>query len=64
KPLVISNQMVQDYSQNRVDTLHMKNSLHLGEDRYLITLLLKHFSLHNNTRFVHDAHAFTVVPDG
>jgi len=29
KPLLISNQMVQDYSRNRVDTLHL---LQLGED--------------------------------
>ncbi|KAJ7303058.1 glycosyltransferase family 2 protein [Mycena albidolilacea] len=44
KPLlmIISNQLIQDYSENRVDTLHMKNMLHLGEDRYLMTLL-KHF---------------------
>ncbi len=45
KPLLISNQMLEDYSENRVDTLHMKNLLHLGEDRYLTTLLLKHFPL-------------------
>ncbi|KAK1233332.1 hypothetical protein PQX77_003520 [Marasmius sp. AFHP31] len=45
-PLLISNQVIQDYSENRVDTLHMKNLLHLGEDRYLTTLLLKHFPLH------------------
>ncbi|KAG1811048.1 chitin synthase-domain-containing protein [Suillus variegatus] len=62
KPLLISNQMIQDYSQNRVDTLHMKNLLHLGEDRYLTTLLLKHFPLHK-TQFVRDAHAFTIAPD-
>ncbi|KAF9230201.1 chitin synthase-domain-containing protein, partial [Melanogaster broomeanus] len=31
KPLLISNQMVADYSQNRVDTLHMKN---LVEERH------------------------------
>ncbi|KAF8345668.1 glycosyltransferase family 2 protein, partial [Amanita rubescens] len=43
KPLLISNPMVIDYSENRVDTLHMKNLLHLGEDRYLTTLLLRHF---------------------
>ena len=43
KPLFIGNQIIQDYSENRVDTLHMKNLLHLGEDRYLTTLLLKHF---------------------
>ncbi|TFK32154.1 glycosyltransferase family 2 protein [Crucibulum laeve] len=62
KPLLISNQMIQDYSENRVDTLHMKNLLHLGEDRYLTTLLLKHFPLFK-TQFIRDAHAYTVAPD-
>ncbi|KAK0460456.1 glycosyltransferase family 2 protein [Desarmillaria tabescens] len=62
KPLLISNQMLEDYSENRVDTLHMKNLLHLGEDRYLTTLLLKHFPLYK-TQFVRDAHAYTVAPD-
>lgn len=62
KPLLISNQLIQDYSENRVDTLHMKNLLHLGEDRYLTTLLLKHFP-NFKTQFVRDAHAFTVAPD-
>ncbi|KAG9310142.1 glycosyltransferase family 2 protein [Chiua virens] len=62
KPLLISNQMISDYSQNRVDTLHMKNLLHLGEDRYLTTLLLKHFPMHK-TQFIRDAHAYTVAPD-
>ncbi|KAF9235539.1 chitin synthase-domain-containing protein [Melanogaster broomeanus] len=62
KPLLISNQMVTDYSQNRVDMLHMKNLLHLGEDRYLTTLLLKNFPMHK-TQFIRDAHAYTVAPD-
>ncbi|EIW79950.1 glycosyltransferase family 2 protein [Coniophora puteana RWD-64-598 SS2] len=62
KPLLIANQMIEDYSENRVDTLHMKNLLHLGEDRYLTTLLLKHFPLFK-TQFVRDAHAWTVAPD-
>lgn len=62
KPILVSNQIVQDYSENRVDTLHMKNLLHLGEDRYLTTLLLKHFPLYK-TQFVRDAHAYTVAPD-
>ena len=62
KPLLISNQLIHDYSENRVDTLHMKNLLHLGEDRYLTTLLLKHFPT-NKTQFVRDAHAYTVAPD-
>ncbi|KAJ3554665.1 hypothetical protein NM688_g2995 [Phlebia brevispora] len=62
KPLLISNALIQDYSENRVDTLHMKNLLHLGEDRFLTTLLLKHFPMFK-TQFVRDAHAFTVAPD-
>lgn len=62
KPLFISNQIIQDYQENRVDTLHMKNLLHLGEDRYLTTLLLKHFPMYK-TQFVRDAHAYTVAPD-
>lgn len=62
KPLFISNQVIQDYSENRVDTLHMKNLLHLGEDRYLTTLLLKTFPNYK-TQFVRDAHAYTVAPD-
>ncbi|TFY81864.1 hypothetical protein EWM64_g2154 [Hericium alpestre] len=62
KPLLISTPLVEDYSENRVDTLHMKNLLHLGEDRYLTTLLLKHFPMFK-TQFVRDAHAYTVAPD-
>ncbi|KAI6019144.1 glycosyltransferase family 2 protein [Pisolithus marmoratus] len=58
KPLLVANQIIQDYSQNRVDTLHMKNLLHLGEDRYLTTLLLKHFPMYK-TQFIRDAHAET-----
>ncbi|QRV84830.1 chitin synthase [Ceratobasidium sp. AG-Ba] len=61
KPLFIAQPII-DYSENRVDTLHMKNLLHLGEDRYLTTLLLKHFSNYK-TQFVRDAHAYTVAPD-
>jgi hypothetical protein len=62
KPLFVANQVIQDYSENRVDTLHMKNLLHLGEDRYLTTLLLKHFPNYK-TQFVRDAHAYTVAPE-
>jgi chitin synthase len=62
KPLLMSNHLIHDYSENRVDTLHMKNLLHLGEDRYLATLLLKHFPLFK-TQFIRDAHAYTLAPD-
>jgi chitin synthase len=39
KPLLISNRPVHDYSENRINTLHTKNLLHLGGDRYLTTPL-------------------------
>ncbi|KAF9084999.1 hypothetical protein BGX23_010053 [Mortierella sp. AD031] len=61
-PLLISNIIIEDYSENRVDTLHKKNLLHLGEDRYLTTLMLKHFPNYKMT-FTPDAQCRTNVPD-
>ncbi|KAM0281778.1 hypothetical protein ACHAQH_003360 [Verticillium albo-atrum] len=62
KPLFVSREIVDAYSTIRVDTLHMKNLLHLGEDRYLTTLLLK---FHNKykTKYIFRAHAWTIAPD-
>jgi len=37
KPLIINSSIIHDYSENRVDHLHTKNLLLLGEDRYLTT---------------------------
>jgi chitin synthase len=62
KPLFVSREIVEDYSIVRVDTLHMKNLLHLGEDRYLTTLLLKHHSKYK-TKYLFTAHAWTIAPD-
>ena len=62
KPLFVSREVVDTYSEIRVDTLHMKNLLHLGEDRYLTTLLLKHHSKYK-TKYLFRAHAWTVAPD-
>jgi chitin synthase len=62
KPLLVSNQIIEDYSINKVDTLHKKNLLHLGEDRYLTTLILKHFPNYK-TKFVSDAKCATNAPD-
>ncbi|PWN53759.1 hypothetical protein IE53DRAFT_108130 [Violaceomyces palustris] len=62
RPLFISNRIIDDYSENRVDTLHKKNLLHLGEDRYLTTLVLKHFPAFR-TKFTSDAKAHTAAPD-
>lgn len=62
KPLFVSREVVESYSTIRVDTLHMKNLLHLGEDRYLTTLLLKFHSKYK-TKYIHSAHAWTIAPD-
>lgn len=62
KPLFVSREVVADYSEIRVDTLHMKNLLHLGEDRFLTTLLLKHHPKHK-TKYIMRAHAWTIAPD-
>ncbi|KAK5135643.1 hypothetical protein LTR08_004944 [Meristemomyces frigidus] len=62
KPLFVSKEIVEEYSEVRVDTLHMKNLLHLGEDRFLTTLLLKHHPKYK-TKYIMRAHAWTVGPD-
>lgn len=62
KPLFVSREVVEQYSTIRVDTLHMKNLLHLGEDRYLTTLLLRHHQQYK-TKYMMKAHAWTIAPD-
>jgi chitin synthase len=62
KPLFVSKEVVEAYQEIRVDTLHMKNLLHLGEDRFLTTLLLK-FHSNFKTKYLFRAHAWTVAPD-
>jgi chitin synthase len=77
KPLLCSNPVLDAFALNVVDTLHLKNLLHLGasnqsryhtslsdagEDRYLTTLLLKHFPSYKTT-FVPDASALTAAPE-
>jgi len=62
KPLFVSKEVVEGYSENRIDTLHMKNLLSLGEDRYLTTLLLK-FHPKYKTKYIFRAHAWTIAPD-
>ncbi len=62
KPLFVSREIVESYSEIRVDTLHSKNLLHLGEDRFLTTLLLKHHPKYK-TKYTFNAHAWTIAPD-
>lgn len=54
--------IVEHYSENVVDTLHKKNLLLLGEDRYLTTLMLKTFPK-RKMMFVPQAVCKTIVPD-
>ncbi|KAJ3059019.1 hypothetical protein HDU98_004955 [Podochytrium sp. JEL0797] len=58
---LISNDVIRDFSINQVDTLHLKNLLHLGEDRYLTTLMMKHFPAHKLS-FSPDAKCKTQAP--
>ncbi|KAJ2394076.1 hypothetical protein GGI05_002200, partial [Coemansia sp. RSA 2603] len=61
-PLIISKNVVKDYSENHVDTLHKKNLLSLGEDRYLTTLMMKYFPQYKMT-FTADAKCKRTAPD-
>ena len=62
RPVIISNRIIEEYSEPNVDTLHKKNLLSLGEDRYLTTLMLKHFPTFR-TKFNADALAHTIAPE-
>ncbi|KAI8976912.1 chitin synthase [Pilobolus umbonatus] len=62
EPLIIAPKVVRDYSENHVDTLHKKNLLSLGEDRYLTTLMMKHFPQYK-MKFTPYAMCRTVAPD-
>ncbi|CAG8454384.1 7639_t:CDS:2 [Dentiscutata erythropus] len=61
-PIITKPEIVQEYSQNIVNTLHQKNLLLLGEDRFLTTLMLRNFPYRKMT-FCPQAICKTVVPD-
>ncbi|CAB4486993.1 hypothetical protein RhiirA5_358682 [Rhizophagus irregularis] len=61
-PIITKPEIVQEYSQNEVGTLHQKNLLLLGEDRFLTTLMLRNFPRRKMT-FCPQAVCKTVVPD-
>lgn len=62
KPLIISDAVIKEYSVCDVDTLHKKNLLALGEDRYLTTLMTKHFPS-MSYKFIPDAQCKTAAPE-
>ncbi|KAI8606944.1 chitin synthase-domain-containing protein [Chytriomyces sp. MP71] len=61
-PVLVNPDIVHEYGENRADTLHLKNLLLLGEDRYLTTLMLRTFPKRKLV-FVPEAICKTVVPD-
>ncbi|KAI9668806.1 MAG: Chitin synthase, class 3 [Alyxoria varia] len=61
-PILANPDIVEHYSENVVETLHDKNLLLLGEDRFLSTLMLKTFPKRKQI-FVPHAICKTVVPD-
>jgi chitin synthase len=61
-PLIIKPEIVKEYSQNNVTTLHQKNLLLLGEDRFLTTILIRTFP-NRKMMFLPQARCRTVVPD-
>lgn len=61
-PILANPDICEHYAENVVDTLHKKNLLLLGEDRYLTTLMLKTFPKRKMV-FCPQAVCKTVVPD-
>jgi chitin synthase len=62
KPLLIADDVIREYGVCDVDTLHKKNLLSLGEDRYLTTLMTKHFP-YMAYKFIPDAQCKTAAPE-
>ncbi|KAI9497320.1 chitin synthase [Zychaea mexicana] len=61
-PLLANPDIILEYNQNVVNTLHEKNLLLLGEDRFLSTLMLRTFPK-RQMMFVPQARCRTIVPD-
>jgi chitin synthase len=61
-PILANPDIVEHYSENIVNTLHKKNLLLLGEDRYLSSLMLKTFPKRKQM-FIPQAVCKTTVPD-
>ena len=62
KPVLIKRCVIDDYGKSNIYTLHGKNLLHLGEDRFLTTTILKHFPT-MKTSYNSEAKCSTNVPD-
>lgn len=60
-PIIVKPEVTREYSQSTVATLHQKNLLLLGEDRFLTTMLLRTFP-NRKMVFVPQARCRTEVP--
>lgn len=60
-PVLVKPEIIREYSQSTVTTLHQKNLLLLGEDRFLSTLMLRTFP-HRRMVFIPQAVCQTEVP--
>jgi chitin synthase len=61
KPIIIYEKLLEEYSDNIVNTLHKKSLLQLGEDRYHTTLLTKYFPK-AKFKYIIEAKCKTTVP--
>ncbi|CAN6609633.1 chitin synthase 3 [Trichomonascus vanleenenianus] len=61
-PILANPDIVERYADNVIDTLHKKNLLLLGEDRFLSTLMLRTFPKRKQI-FVPKAACKTIVPN-
>ena len=60
RPIIISSRVIEEYAEPNVDT--QEEFVSLGEDRFLTTLLMKHFPTFK-TKFCPDAVAHTMAPE-
>lgn len=61
-PIITSPDIIREYSQSEVSTLHQKNLLLLGEDRFLSTMMLRTFP-NRKMMFCPQARCRTIAPD-
>jgi chitin synthase len=62
KPYLIYEPILKTYANRNLDSLHVKNLLSLGEDRFLTCLLMR-FHPKGKLKFVPKAKCYTTVPD-
>ena len=61
-PILVNPDLVNAYSETKLDSLHQKNLLLLGEDRFMTTMLLKIFPK-RKTMYIPQAKCETIAPN-